>query len=313
MFQIITASVSRSLRWQSQIRALLLTGLLSLLVACGPTVQDGVRLYSEEKFSEALPILQIHAAREDAVASYFLAQMHERGDGVKAEPEKAANLYATAAKRGLPHGIATVAALQIAASNRNNIPELLQTLERIATHDPEAALLRWCEVLHNLASAAEDGAYQADFLSCTDRLLASDDASALRLLAAGYISGAAGAKDFAKSASNAEQAAGKGDIRAHALLAAAYAEGLGKPQDFVRAYAYAHTALVLGGAVMSEGRKKEMDRLQTRAFRNLSQNSQAEAEALAGRLKENSQRLMRVWDQQHRFAWALKTTAVAPG
>ncbi|NQD37729.1 sel1 repeat family protein [Permianibacter sp. IMCC34836] len=300
-------------RWQFSLRwrwpRWLVAGLLPLLAACGPTTQDGVRLYAENQFAEALPVLQMHAAREDAVASFFLAQMYERGDGVAADMEKAANLYMTSAKRGLPQAQAVVAALQSANPAKNDIPTLLQTLQRIADANPDAGLLRLCEVLHNLASAAADGSYQTEFMQCTEQLRSSDDASASRLQASGYISGAAGSKDFAKSAMLAEQAAAEGDIRAHAMLAASYAEGLGKAQDFLRAYAHASTALALGNGVMSENRRKEIERLQKRAFRNLSKEDQARAEQLAEQIKQKTAPLLESWNQEHRFAWALQQPA----
>lgn len=290
-------------RWQRW----LVAGLLPLLVACGPTTQDGVRLYAENQFADALPVLQMHAAREDAVASFFLAQMYERGDGVTADMEKAANLYMTSAKRGLPQAQAVVAALQSTNPAKNDISTLLQTLQRIADSNPDAGLLRLCEVLHNLASAASDGSYQTEFVQCTEQLRSVDDASALRLQASGYLTGAAGSKDFAKSAELAEQAATAGDIRAHAMLAASYAEGLGKPQDFLRAYAYASTALALGDGLMSENRRKEIERLQKRALRNLSKEDQARAAQLAEQLKEKAAPLLESWNQEHRFAWALRS------
>jgi uncharacterized protein len=307
------------LNWLTNSRTVVLHGLatfrtvmvivagLGTLAACGPTPQEAVRLYSEGKFQEAHELLQLHASRKDPIASYFLAQMYERGDGVKPDLDRAVNLYMSAATRGLPQGQAALAALQSTAAEGEQLAEVLATLNRVAEQQPEAGLPRLCEALLYLASKYPDIDYGSEFLSCATKLQQLDELTALRLQASAYVSGALGEKDFNKGAIFAEQAAKQGDVGAHAILAAAYAEGLGKPQDFLRAYAHANVAVALSAGTMSDSRRNELERLQKRAFRNLSQQAQQSASELAGKLKESTSTLQRNWNLEHRFAWALQT------
>lgn len=287
-------------------RLVVLLIALPWLAGCnGPTTPDGVQRYADGDYAAARDILQLRSTRNDPVASYFLAQMYERGDGVKADLDRALNLYMSAASRGLPQGQAALAALQSTAADGNQLALRLQTLHQVADQHPEAGLPRLCEALLYLAIKDQETDYATDFLACSEKLLGYDAASAQRLLASANVSGALGKKDFDKGARFAEQAAEAGDAGAHAILAAAYAEGLGKPRDYGRAYAYAMAALVLGSNNMSAARKTELDRLQQRAFRNLSPTQQQAASKLAEQLKTAAAAQKRSWELEHRFGWAL--------
>ncbi|MFZ5841575.1 MAG: hypothetical protein ACOY3E_01640 [Pseudomonadota bacterium] len=280
---------------------------LSLLAACnGPTTAEGVRLYSEGKFQEARNVLQQRVPRNDPVANYFLAQMYERGDGVKADLDRALNLYMSAASRGLPQGQAALAALQVTAAQGEQLALRLQTLKDVANQHPEAGLLRLCEALLYLGIKDQETDYGSDFLACADKLKNYDDVSAARLLASAHVSGALATKDFAKGAEYASQAAAAGDAGGHALLAAAYAQGLGKPQDFSRAYIHAGTALAAGSRQMSENRRKELEQLQKRAERNLSPTALQEANKEIERLKTEAAAQLHGWEMKHRFGWAMQ-------
>lgn len=305
-------------------RYLAMLVLAPLLGGCGPSTQDGVRLYAEGQFQQAREVFLVKAVHNDPIANYFLAQMYERGEGVEADLDKAVNQYMAAATRGLPQGQAALAALQATAAEGPALAERLQALQTLASQHPEAGLPRLCETLLYLAgksltkktpdaetpaAAATETGYGSDFLACAENLQAYDEVTALRLLASAHVSGALGSKAFDQGANYAEQAANQGDIAAHAMLAAAYAEGLGKPQDFQRAYAHANTALTLSAGQISSGRRNELERLQKRAFRNLSQADQQAATKLAAQLKENTGDQHRRWELEHRFGWAMQAVA----
>ena len=150
--RIVAHGIGRAavrLRWLAM--AVLAMG--PLLSGCnGPTTQDGVRHYADGEFQQAREILQLRVTRNDPVANYFLAQMYERGDGVKADLDRAVNLYMSAASRGLPQGQAALAALQTTAAPPETLPSLLATLERLASEHPDAGLPRQCEALLYLAN-----------------------------------------------------------------------------------------------------------------------------------------------------------------
>lgn len=280
---------------------------LSLLAACnGPTTAEGVRLYSEGKFQEARDVLQQRVPRNDPVANYFLAQMYERGDGVKADLDRALNLYMSAASRGLPQGQAALAALQVTAAQGEQLALRLQTLKEVASQHPEAGLPRLCEALLYLGIKDQETDYGSDFLACAEQLKNYDDVSAARLLASAHVSGALAKKDFAKGAEFASQAAAAGDAGGHAMLAAAYAQGLGKPQDFNRAYIHAGTALAVGSRQMSENRRKELEQVQKRAERNLSPTALQQANKEIERLKTEAAAQLHGWEMEHRFGWAMQ-------
>lgn len=305
----MTSAPNRSLvAWLSSgLRALRLLGIAALLSACnGPTTQDGVRLYADGKFAEAREILQIRTTRNDPVANFFLAQMYERGDGVTADLDRAVNLYMSAASRGLPQGQAALAAMQATGAQGEALDRLLQTLAELATQHPDVGLPRQCEVLLYLANKDAETDYGSEFLSCADKLQQHDEVLANRLLASAHASGVLDKKDFEKAATFADKAAAEGDYGAHAILAAAYAEGLGKPQDFARAYSHANTAVALAGKLMSANRRTELERLQQRAFRNLSQAEQRAAEQMAAKWKQSGADNLRRRELEHRFSWALQ-------
>ena len=286
--------------------ALAATGLLLLTACNGPTTPDAVRLYSEGKFQEARDILQLRATRNDPVANYFLAQMYERGDGVKADLDRALNLYMSAASRGLPQGQAALAALQVTAAQGEQLALRLQTLKAVASSDPEAGLPRLCEALLYLGIKDQETDYGSDFLACTENLKSYDEISAARLLASAHASGALAKKDFVKAVEFANQAAAAGDVGGHAMLAAAYAQGLGKAQDFSRAYIHAGTALAAGARQMSENRRKELEQIQQRAQRNLSPTAVQQANKEIERLKTEAIAQLHGWEMEHRFGWALQ-------
>lgn len=271
-----------------------------------------MQLYADGHYQEAREILQKRASRNDPIANYFLAQMYERGDGVTADLNHALNLYMLSASRGLPQGQAALAALQATAAEGDALANLLQTLQDLADQQPEAGLPRHCEALLYLAIKDTETDYGSGFLSCADKLSAYDAVLANRLRASAEFAGVLGKKDNAKGVSYATQAADEGDPGAHAILAAAYAEGLGKAQDFRRAYAHAATAIALGDKLLSDKRRKEMERLQKRAFRNLSQSAQREAEKLAGSFKASGEEKLRDRERTHRFGWAMQTATPEP-
>ncbi len=291
-------------------RGLGLVGVV-MVAACspGPDTRSAIQLYADGKVSEAMPVLQLHAARKDPVANYFLAEMYLRGDGVEANAEKALNLLMAAAGRGLPRGRAALAALQSTDTRQRNLPALLATLNEVASSHPEAGLLPLCEVLHNLALGSDGDQYATEFTECVERLQEQDEASASRLQASWLVSGKAGEKDFAKSADLAERAVQGGDLRALSMLAASYAEGLGRPRDFGRAYAYSYAALTLAGPQMSPARRSSMETIQKRALKNLSQNETRMAEALARKIRDEAVNANQEWNLTYRFGWALAADA----
>lgn len=298
----------RLLSLPQRLRRLLVSAVaVSLLAACnGPTTQEGVQLYSDGKFQEARDVLQQRITRNDPVANYFLAQMYERGDGVKADLDRALNLYMSAASRGLPQGQAALAALQVTAAQGEQLALRVQTLKDVASRHPEAGLPRLCEALLYLGIKDQETDYGSDFLTCAEQLKGYDEVSAARLLASAHVSGALAQKDFAKGAEFASQAAAAGDAGGHAMLAAAYAQGLGKPQDFSRAYIHAGTALAVGTRQMSENRRKELEQLQKRAERNLSPTALQQANKEIERLKTEAAAQLHGWEMEHRFGWALQ-------
>lgn len=289
-------------------RGLSLCGALAL-VACspGPDTRTAVQLYADGKVAEAMPILQLHAARKDPIANYFLAEMYMRGDGVEANAEKALNLLMAAAGRGLPRGRAALAALQSTDTRARNLPALLTTLNEVASQHPDAGLLPLCEVLHNLVLGNDGAQYATEFTECVERLQEQDETSASRLQASWLVSGMAGDKDFAKSVELAERAVQGGDLRALTMLAASYAEGLGRPRDFSQAYAYANAALTLAGPQMSAARRSSMETIQKRALKSLSPNEVRMAEALARKIRDEAVNANQEWNLTYRFGWALAT------
>lgn len=64
------------------------------------TFDEGVQLYNDEKYADALTVFTSLEARGEVRAAYALGVMYENGQGVEANIQKASNYYMKAAKQG---------------------------------------------------------------------------------------------------------------------------------------------------------------------------------------------------------------------
>ena len=64
------------------------------------TFDEGVQLYNDEKYADALRVFTSLEARGEVRAAYALGVMYANGQGVEANIQKASNYYMKAAKQG---------------------------------------------------------------------------------------------------------------------------------------------------------------------------------------------------------------------
>lgn len=100
--------------------------LTLLLCSCGD-IEDGIKAYEEEDFESALEIFNDLVDNGDAQASYYIAEMYYRGDGVQKDKKLAYMHYRLAAEKG--H-----------AEAQHNLSMMLEFGEGVAVNNRESFL-----------------------------------------------------------------------------------------------------------------------------------------------------------------------------
>jgi TPR repeat protein len=209
----------------------------------------GIKLYQNQQYSQALPLLKTGSQKGKAAAHYYLARIYEQGLAIPKDIPQAIKLFKLAAVEKHHLSQTKLGMLHIYGLNvLQDFETGLKYLQQAATKNPEAQFILGTLYLQGLA-VEKNLTQAAKWLLKAAR---SQHLLAQIYTAQNYITGSGLPQNPTKAFYWYKQAANYGNLQAMLELANAYKQGIGTKKDQIQAHIYYNLAAARGSQLAQQ-------------------------------------------------------------